>query len=345
MSNSFLLTAATAGCLLLGSCKNSAPANVAAQVNNRNITYSDIDKQLELQGAGSQEKPTGDELTIRRLELLRTIVDQEIMLQRAEKLSLMATDADVQSKLNELKAPYTEQEFNRQLEMRKMTLDDLKQQIRRDLSVQKLFNKEIASRISITDQEIAEHYNANKSSFNLPEPQMRLAQILVTPTADATIRNLKNDNATTEEAARTKIQTLEARLRQGEDFNMLAQNFSEDSNSAPNGGDLGWIPESALEKADPMLRRLVTSLQPGQTSNIIKTPGGFQIIKLITREPAGQRQLADPKVQQNVRETLMNRKDQLLRAAYYEVARNESKVTNYYAETIFLNKTAAAPAK
>ena len=56
------------------------------------------------------------------------------------------------------------------------------------------------------------------------------------------------------------------------------------------------------------------------------------------REPAGQRELQDPKVQQNIRETLMNRKDQLLRAAYYEVARNDAKVTNYYAETVFQNK-------
>jgi peptidyl-prolyl cis-trans isomerase SurA len=339
MRTTFLACAAAAGCLLLGSCKSSAPPNVAAQVNNRNITYSDIDKQLELQMAGSQERPTGDELTIRKLELLRTLVDQEIMLQRAEKLSLMATDADVEGKLNELKAPYTKEEFQRQLDMRKMSVDDLKAQIRRDLSVQKLFNKEITSRISITDQEITEFYNTNKSQFNLPEPQMRLAQIVVTPGADSNIRNLKNDNATTPEAARTKIQTLEARLRQGEDFNALAQNFSEDPNSAPNGGDLGWIPESALEKADPALRKVVASLKPNQTTGIISTPDGFRIIKLIVREPAGQRELGDPKVQQNIRETLQNRKDQLLRAAYYEVARNEAKVTNYFAETVFQNKS------
>jgi len=341
MRTPFLACAAAAGCLLLGSCKSSAPPNAAAQVNTRTITYADIDKQLELQNAGSQERPTGDELSIRKLELLRTMVDQEIMLQRAEKLSLMPTDADIEAKLNELKTPYTKEEFQRQLDMRKMSVDDLKAQIRRDLSVQKLFNKEITSRISITDQEIADHYNANKSSFNLPEPQMRLAQIVVTPTADDNIRNLKNDNATTPEAARNKIQTIEARLRQGEDFNALAQNFSEDPNSAPNGGDLGWIPESGLEKnADPALRRIVAALKPGETTGIIGTPDAYRIIKLIVREPAGQRELGDPKVQQNIRETLMNRKDQLLRAAYYEVARNEAKVTNYYAETVFQNKSA-----
>jgi peptidyl-prolyl cis-trans isomerase SurA len=335
-----LVCALAAAGVFLNSCKRSVPANVAAQVNSRAITNSDIDKQLELQFAGAQDRPQGDELTIRRLELLRTLIDSEIMLQRAEKLNLLATDADVEAKLNELKAPYTVEQFQKQLEMRKMSTDDLKAQIRRDLSVQKLFNKEITSRIAISDEDIAQFYNTNKSGFNLPEPQIRLAQIVVTPTPDQQVRNLKNDNATTEEAAVTKIKTLEARIRQGEDFNMLAQNFSEDPESAPNGGDMGYIPESSLEKANPALRNLVVQLQPGQTSGVIRTPDAFRIIKLIVREPAGQRQLSDPAVQQSIRETLMNRKDQLLRSAYYEVARNEARVTNYYAASIVENKQA-----
>jgi len=334
---SLLRCTAAVSCLIVAGCKSSPPADVAAQVNSRSITYKDIDRQLELQSAGSQERPTGDELAIRKLEMLRTLVDQEIMLQRAEKQSLMATDADVEAKLNELKAPYTKEEFQRQLDMRKMTVDDLKTQVRRDLSVNKLFNKEITSRISISDQEIADYYNHNKGSFNLPEPQMHLAQIVVTPAREPNVRNLKNDDATSEDAAKQKIETLQARIQQNEDFNMLAQNFSEDPNSAPNGGDLGWIPESALDK-DPALKKLLTGLQPGQATNIVHTPDAYRILKLIVREPAGQRELGDPKVQQNIRETLMNRKDQLLRAAYYEVARNDAKVTNYYAETVFQNK-------
>jgi peptidyl-prolyl cis-trans isomerase SurA len=329
----FVLVMAFASLGLTG-CNKAAPANVAATVNNRPITYADVDKELEFQLAGAQDLPAGDELNIRKLEALRMLVEAEIMMQRAEKLSLMATDADVEAKLNELRAPYTREEFQKQLEMRKMTVDDLKEQIRRQLSIDKLLNKEITSRISITDKDIKDFYEQNKNGFNLPEPKIRLAQIVVTPAAEPEVRNLKNDNATSEEAARTKVETLQARIRQGEDFNMLAQNFSEDSNSAPNGGDLGYIPESALEKADPMLRKIVGALQPGQTSNIIRSPDAYRIIKLIVREPAGQRDLNDPKVQQEIRETLMNRKDQLLRAAYYEVARNDTDIHNYLAQSI-----------
>lgn len=322
----------------LNGCKSSPAANVAAEVNGRPITYADIDKQLELQFAGSQERPSGDELTIRKLEMVRLLIDNEIMLQRAEKLSLMATDADVDAKYNELKAPYTVEAFQKQLDMRKMSSADLKAQIRRDLSVQKLTNKEITSRISISDKEIADFYNANKSAFNPPEPQFRLSQIVVTAGAEPAVKNLKNDNATTDEAARRKIATLEARIRQGEDFSMLAQNFSEDPQSAGNGGDLGFIPESSLAR-DPAVHKMITQLQPGQISPVMKGPDSYRLLKLILREPAGQRELSDPAVQQSIRETLMNRKDQLLRAAYYEIARNEAQVTNYFAKSIAENKT------
>lgn len=316
-------------CVLQYACNRAAPANVAATVNNRPITYSDLAKQYQSQ-FGPENPANGDQVMIQKLEVLRTLIDNEVMLQRAEKLGLMAVDADVDGKFNELKAPYTEEEFKAQLDQRKMSVDDLKAQLRRDLSVQKLFNKEITSMISITDKDIADFYNANKASFNLAEPQIHMAQILVTPTPDPNVRNLKNDKARDEEQARRKSQNLSQRLRQGEDFAMLAQNYSEDPNSAQNGGDLGFIPESALEKANADLRKAIASLRPGEVTPVMHTAEGYRILKLITREPAGQRDLSDPKVQQTIRETLINRKDQLLKAAYYEMARNEAKVVNYF---------------
>jgi peptidyl-prolyl cis-trans isomerase SurA len=217
-----------------------------------------------------------------------------------------------------------------------MTVDDLKSQLRRDLTVNKLINKEITSHITITDADVANYYNANKASFNLVEPQVHLAQILVTPFANPNVRNLKNSKARNESEAVTKINDIIARLKRGEDFSMLAQNYSEDPDSAPNGGDMGFIPESTLEKANPELRKLVLSLSPGSFAPI-HTQEGYRILRVIAREPAGQRELNDPRVQQNIRETLLNRKDQLLKNAYYEVARNSAKVENYLARSVIEN--------
>jgi len=334
MNRLSLLVAAGLPALALIGCRKAPPTGVAAVVNGRPIQYSELDKQFEFQFSSSGEKPSDDQRTIQKLELLRSMIDNEIMLQRAEKLGLMAVDADVEAKFNELKAPYTQEEFQKQMQARKMSVEDLKAQLRRDLSIQKLINKEITSHISITDKDVADFYAANKASFNLQEPQVHLAQIMTTPTPDPNVRNLKNDKAQNDEQARKKILMLEARAKQGEDFAMLAQNFSEDPNSAANGGDIGFIGESSLERANPELRKLVMSMQPGQISGVIKTQEGYRILKLISKEPAGQRELNDPRVQQSIREQLRNREDQLLKAAYYEVARNEAKVENYFAAQI-----------
>jgi peptidyl-prolyl cis-trans isomerase SurA len=315
-------------------CKRAVPENVAATVNGRVITYADLDNQYQTQFMSSPEHPSDDQMMIQKLEVLRTLVDNQIMLQRAEKLGLMATDADVESKFTELKAPFTQEEFQKQLTSRKMSADDFKAQLKRDLSIQKLFNKEITSHISISDHDVSDFYNSNKSSFNFPEPQVHVAQILVTPNPDPSVRNLKGDKAQNDDQARKKMDMLLARLKQGEDFGVVAQNFSEDPTYAPNGGDLGFVPESALEKANPDIRKAIQSATPGQITPVVRTSEGYRVFKVFSKEPAGQRELTDPRVQQNIRETLLNRKDQLLRAAYYEVARDEAKVVNYLAMTV-----------
>ncbi len=320
---------------LAPACKKSAPANVAATVNNRAITYTELEKTYQQSQLASASQDSSEEQTMtQKLELLRSLIDDEIMLQRAEKQGLLASDADVETKLTELKAPYTKEQFDQQLKGSKMTLDDLKSKIRRQLSIQKLINKDITSHIAISDGDVTNFYNTNKATFNLAEPRVHMAQILVTPNADPNVRNLKNSKAQNDTDAGRKIKDIEQRLQRGEDFAMVAQSYSEDPNSAANGGDLGFIAESTLEKANVELRRMVMSLAPGAISPIIHTQEGYRIFKVISKESAGQRELNDPRVQQSIRETLLNRKDQLLKNAYYEVARNEAKVVNFLARNV-----------
>jgi peptidyl-prolyl cis-trans isomerase SurA len=329
------------GCVFLYGCGSSIGADVAATVNGRPVYYADVDRTYKSQFPGKVEGESEDQVQLRRLEVLRSLIDNEIMLQRAEKASLIATDADVEARLTELKTPYTKEEFDKQLKEWGLTLDELKARIRKDESVKKLFNKEITSKINITDADVAAFYNANRGSFNLPEPQVHMAQIVVTPHADPNVRNLKNDKAKSDEEAARKIKAIESRLRQGEDFAMVAQNYSEDPQTTPNGGDLGFLPESSLDKTSPELRKLVLSLQPGQLSPVIHTQDGYRILKMISKEPAGQRDLSDPRAQQSIRETLLERKDQLLKSAYYEMARNEAKVVDAMAKTVFAGASGA----
>ncbi len=129
------------------------------------------------------------------------------------------------------------------------------------------------------------------------------------------------------------------KLQQGEDFATLASNYSEDIETAASGGDAGFVPESTLEKAaNPELRRIIFNMSAGQTSQIIRTPEGFRIIKVISKETAGQKPFSDPRVQEEIRGGLFQGKQQMLRAAFYEVARSGAKITNYYAQSILENR-------
>jgi peptidyl-prolyl cis-trans isomerase SurA len=322
------------GVAALTSCEKPVSSDVAATVNGRSISYTALDRAIALQFPDSTLKVTADQTAQLRLEVLRALIDQEIMLQRAEKEGLLASDADVDAKFNEYKAPYTKEELEKQFERRKMTESDFKVELRRQLSVEKLFAKEIGSHISISDNDVATFYRTNKANFNLPENKIRLAQILVTPTPDPGVTNLKNSKAQNDQEAKQKIQMIETKLRQGEDFASVASNYSEDD-TASNGGDTGFIPESTLDKrANPELRRLILNMTPGQISQVIHTPEGYRIMKLISREMAGQRALNDPRVQEEIRQELFQAKQQMLRAAFYEVARSEAKITNYYARSV-----------
>jgi peptidyl-prolyl cis-trans isomerase SurA len=335
MIRSAAIAALVCGCLAVTACRSAASPDLAATVNGRPIYFADVDKTYKTQFPGRVEGENEDQVQLRRLEVLRSLIDNELMLQRAEKSGLVATDADVDARLNELKAPYTKEEFDKQLNEWGLSLDELKARVRKDESVKKLFNKEITSKINITDADVTNFYNANRGSFNLPEPRVHMAQILVTTQPDPNVHNLNNDKPKHDDEAKRKIQALETRLKQGEDFAMIAQNYSEDPATTPNGGDLGFLGESSLDKISPELKRLVLSLQPGQLSPVIHFPEGYRILKMISKEPAGQRDLSDPRVQQSIRETLLGRKDQLLKTAYYETARNEAKVVNNMSKSIF----------
>lgn len=336
-----LLLAATLPSLFAGCGKSKPEPDVMATVNGRKIMRAELEKYYDNQIAGAPQTPTGEQATSLRLSILEDLIQQEIMLQRAEKLGLMATDEEVDSKLNELKAPYTQEQFEKRLNEKKLTADDLKREIRRNLTVDKVLNKEVNSKVNITDADITEYYNSHKTEFNYVEPEYHLARIMVTTRPNPQVHNLKNDKAQNDAQARQKIQQLLNRLESGEDFANVAMNYSEDPDTASNGGDMGFVPESALKSTDTVIREAIGRLQPGQTSGVLPLtlPSThetveYMIVKLLVKEPAGQRDLNDPRVQQRIHEELRQTREQLLRAAFSEVARNGAKVENYLADEV-----------
>ena len=322
-----------------GCRKQEAPsADVWASVNGREIHRDEVDKYYRGLASQQGQDPSAEEGLLLKLNIVDELINNEILFERARKLGLEASDGEVEDKFTELKSPYTEEEFQKQLKDRGISVADQKQALRRQISIQKLINREVMSKITITDQDVTNFYNANPAQFNVAEPQFHLAQILVTPVKDPQIRNRKNSDAVTDAQAQQKIAALLKEINGGADFSQVAMDYSEDPVNAATGGDLGWIPDSSLrnpKQDNPDLSRVVLSLRPGEVSQAFRTrDGSYRILKLLAREPAGQRTLSDPQVQQTIRESLRSRKEQLLRAAYIAIARDESRVENYFARQV-----------
>jgi peptidyl-prolyl cis-trans isomerase SurA len=336
LKRTILVFAALAACALAASCKKEAAPgpDVWAVVNGKQIARAEVEKYYRTRVNAEAPEPSQEEALSLKLSILDELVNNEIMLERATKMNLTASDAEVEDKFTESKSPYTEEEFQKKLKDGGLTVDDLKTDIRRQLSVQKLLNREVIAKIAITDQDITDFYNKNRAQFNVAEPQFHIAQIVITPHPDPTVHNRKNDKATSEADAKRKAALLEQKINSGADFAQLSMDYSEDS-TASTGGDIGFIPESALNQSDPILKKTVLAMKPGEvTQPIAVTKGGYRILKLIAKERAGQREITDPQVQTSIRDMLRNRKEQLLRSAYLVEARDESHVTNYLARQI-----------
>ena len=329
--------------LLLAGCRKAAGPDDIATVNGKSIKQSDVDKIYAQQLQNNpQQQPTPEQQDSLKLNILHELIVEEIVEQRAAKLGLTATDAEVDAKLQEMKAPYTEEQFGARLKAGNLTVDDVRRDLRRSLTQTKLLNKEINSKITVTDADVSHYYAAHKADFNLIENTYHLAQIVVTTTPGASTGNLQNSKATSDADARKKIQTLKNRLDSGEDFGTIAMNFSENPQTASNGGDMGSITESQL-KSTPAVFAAVTKLRAGQDTEIIPFPdpsdpkkiGGYMILRLLEKAQSGQRDLNDPRVQQAIRQQIHDSRSQLLKSAYFEMLRDQAKVDNVLAERIF----------
>src|SRR5271170_5774136 len=258
-------------------CTKEHGPDVVAMVNGKPIMRPDTERLYKTNLGESKQEPPKDQADNVRLNIVREQIDEEIVDQRAAKLNLTATDDEVETKLAEMKAPYTQEEFDQRLKGEHLTLDDLKKEIRRSRTEEKLFNKEINSKINITDGDITNYYNTHKADFDLVEPRYHLAEIAVTPQPAPAQQqqpiNMQNSKASNDAEAKKKIEGLHSRLESGEDFATLAANFSEDPNTASNGGDAGGIVESALRR-QPEIFEAINKLSPGQITPVLALPAG-----------------------------------------------------------------------
>jgi peptidyl-prolyl cis-trans isomerase SurA len=333
-----LVALTTVAAVVLSACRSTeapAPAvsaNTWAVVNGSEITRDVVEKAFRRVNDPSQ--PLSDEEAYTaKLAVLDNLIVEEILFARARALKLDVSVSEIDTAFAEAKKNIADAAFQQELTRRNLTAEDMRDGLRRDLLSKKVIDQEVVSKITVSDQDVTNFFNANRSQFNLPEDAYHLAQIVITPVREAQIANRTGDDASTPEAATAKVAMLMERLKGGAAFGELARDYSEDPESAPRGGDLGLVPLSAIKQAPAALRDAALTVTPG-AARVVSQGGAHTIVFVVAREPAGQRDLSTPKVREQITATLRGRKEQLLRAAYLTAARTDADVVNYLARRV-----------
>lgn len=301
-------------------------------VDGRAISRTDVEKAFRRSGASSE--PLSDEEALAaKLGVLDDLIVEEILLAKAGALKLQVSDSELDMAYAEARKNIPEEAFQQELTRRNLTTADMRDGLRRELLAQKVIDQDVGSKIVVSDQEVTGFFNANRAQFNFTEDAYHLAQIVVTPARDTQLANRTGDDAATPQAASAKVAMLLERLKGGAPFGDLASDFSEDPESAPRGGDLGFVPLSAVKQAPPPLRDAVLKGTPG-SARVVTQGGVHTIVFVVAYEPAGQRDLSMPAVRERITQTLRARKEQMLRTAYLTAARTDADVVNHLARRV-----------
>jgi peptidyl-prolyl cis-trans isomerase SurA len=307
-------------------------ADTWAVVDGKEITRDAVDKAYRRVRDSSQTL-SQEETLAGKLSLLNDLILQEILLAKAAALKLEVPQNELDTAYADAKKNISDDAFQQELSKRGLTAADMREGIRRELLTKKVIEHEIGPKIAVSDQDVSDFFTANRAQFNIAEESYHIAQIVVTPVRDPQVANGTGDDATTPQAAAAKMQMLMERLKAGASFRDLAMGYSEDPQSAPQGGDLGFVPVSRLKQAPPQLRDAVLNKAPG-TVNVVSAGGAYTLVLVAGHEQAGQRDLSTPGVKDQISGTLRGRKEQLLRAAYLTSVRNDAKVVNYMARRL-----------
>ena len=339
-----LLAAMLLGALFLAACGSGteSPDNtVAATVNGKKIMSQEVERVIHQQAQGNESKMSAHDLAQARLTVLDKLIQREVLFQRAEQEKLLPTEEQITSAINQQKQQggVTDEEFARTLKEQNMSVEAVREEAKKDLAINSLQDK-YAGKITISDREVEDYYNANKPQF-VNARGVGLAMIMVDP-ADNSQQGITNDDAKNEADAKTKIDNINQQLKSGADFATVARARSEDADSVPRGGDIGFASEDDLKRngfpAD-LVARFMGSMQAGDRTDPVRFPSGkWYIFKLQEKRLQTENlTLESQGVRQQITVALTNQRKEILNAALVEVAISEAKIVNTFAANILAN--------
>jgi parvulin-like peptidyl-prolyl isomerase len=315
---------------------------VAATVNDKKIMLSEVDKILEQQ-AKSQQVQFSDmsqlELAAGRLQVLDELIRREVLFQRAEKENLLPKDDEVTQAISQQKQQLgTKEAFENALRESGQTEENVRDIARRQLAIQKLLDRTAAKIEPPTDKEVEDFYNNNKARY-VSQRGVALAAIVIDPADNGATNDAKSDIE-----AKNKIDIINQRLKSGADFATVARAESEDPQSVPRGGDIGFFTEDQLKQAgfpQELVSKFFGDMKVGDVTAPVQASGRWTIFKLTERRLQPENLTLDnPEVRNDAKDNILNQRKQILNAAMLEVAMREARITNHLAQDMLNSATA-----
>ena len=256
-----------------------APADtVLARVNGKDIPSSHLERALKLFLAMNSPDPgaiSAAQIQELRKQLLQDLIGSELLYQASQAAGIQVDDDAVAQQVQALQGKFaTDAEFTKYLQDQGLTPDMVGEQARRSLATGQLIQREVGSKVSVSDEDIADYYEKNKERMRRPEA-VKVSEIFAAAGARA--------NPGARNKARQKIELVLQEVRGGKDFADLARQFSE-SPDAKDGGEMGYL---SRDGSLPVLTEAAFQLKVGEVSDVVETPFGYHLLKMTDKRAAG----------------------------------------------------------
>jgi peptidyl-prolyl cis-trans isomerase C len=316
-----LIIAAVAICFLTVPAwadKAASSGKEAASVNGKPISKSQYEHDLSIfQKRTAQEgrQLSDADLTTVKKRILENLIDTELLYQQSQKEGVKVDEKAVNEQIEMIKKRFPDEAaYKKALEGMDVSEKKIRAQIQRGLAINQLLNTNVRQKITVTEEESKKYYNDNLNLFKQPE-QVKASHILIKVAPDAEESKKKQ--------ALKKIETVQKKVRQGEDFGLLAKSNSEGP-SAQRGGDLGYFSRGQMVKP---FGDAAFALNVGKVSEIVETQFGYHLIKVTDKKPA--RTIPYKEVQLRLEQHLKKEKEKTEIQGYIENLKKSAKIKRF----------------
>jgi peptidyl-prolyl cis-trans isomerase C len=297
------------------------PENRVAVVDGSSITKADFDREVSLVEERLMDtgKPLIDsQLSKLKKEVLEQLINRQLLYQESQRKGIRVTQVEVDEKLEAMKKNFsTEADFESVLKKAQLSEVELKSQIERGLAIDEFITGKFVEKVTLSEDEVKAYYESNPKSFKQQE-QVRASHIL--------IKASPQEDRSTRTSARMKIEKIQQKLRNGEDFAALAKEFSQ-CPSGSKGGDLGYFTQGQMAKP---FEDAAFALMPGEISDVVETTFGYHLIKVNDKTP--ETVMAFDDIKDGLKRYLTQQKVQKEVVLYVQKLKEQATVERYLME-------------